>query len=110
MSYARMGATSDVYIFSHAGGFIQCCGCLIAEPEEQELFGFTNLKTAREALEHLDKHVEMGHTVPEKAFTRIREEHEDLDAPIEEYVTPPEVLERVRKMMKDRMNDELHRP
>lgn len=102
MSYARMSDDSDVYIFSHASGFIQCCGCSITEPEDYEWVGFANLKTAREALEHLDKHVELGHTIPQRAFDRIREEHEDLDAPIEEYVTPPEVRERVRKMLKEK--------
>lgn len=102
MSYARMSDDSDVYIFSHAGGFIQCCGCSITEPEDYEDVGFANLKTAREALEHLDKHVALGHTIPDRAFKRIREEHEDLDAPIEPYVTPPEVRERIRKLMRER--------
>lgn len=101
MSYARMSDESDVYIYSHANGFIECCGCSITEPEEYEDFGFARLATAREALAHLDKHVELGHNVPEKAFIRIREEHEDLDAPIEPYVTPSETLERLRNRLKD---------
>lgn len=89
MSYARMSDDSDVYIFEHANGFIQCCGCSITEPEDHEWFGFANLNTAREALAHLDEHVALGHKVPQRAFERIREKHENLDAQIEKYVEPP---------------------
>jgi hypothetical protein len=89
MSYARMSDDSDVYIFEHAEGFIQCCGCSIIEPDDYEIVGFANLNTAREALAHLDAHVALGHKVPQKAFERIREEHENLDAQIEKYVAPP---------------------
>lgn len=101
MSYARMNDESDVYVFEHAGGFIQCCGCSITEPEGIETFGFANLKTAREALKHLGTHVALGHKVPQKAFDRIHDDHPDLDAEIEEYVTPPEVRERQRKRMQE---------
>lgn len=99
MSYARMSDSSDVYIFEHANGFIQCCGCSITEPEDYEIVGFANLNTAREALAHLDEHVALGHKVPQKAFERIRKEHENLDAQIEEYITPPDVRERQREAM-----------
>lgn len=89
MSYARMSDSSDVYVFEHSGGFIQCCGCSITEPEDYEQVGFANLDTAREALAHLDEHVALGHKVPQAAFERIREEHKNLDAQIETYVAPP---------------------
>lgn len=102
MSYARMnGVDSDVYIFEHAGGFIECCGCRLTAPEDYEDFGFARLSTAREALAHLEWHVREGDKVPERAFERIREEHSDLDAAIEPYVTPPEVRERQLKRMRE---------
>ncbi len=102
MSYARMnGVDSDVYIFEHAGGFIECCGCRLTAPEDYEDVGFARLSTAREALAHLEWHVREGDKVPERAFERIREEHSDLDAAIEPYVTPPEVRERQLKRMRE---------
>lgn len=101
MSYARMGGDSDVYIFEHAGGYIQCCGCILTKPEEYEWVGFANLATAREALTHLDLHVAHGDLVPQRAFDRIREEYPNLDALIEPYVPSPEVRDRARKLMRD---------
>lgn len=102
MSFERF-SSSDIYIFEHAGGFIQCCGCWITDPEEHELVGFAELKTPREALAHLDEHEAAGHDIG-GARNRIEKEYEDLDAPIEPYVTPPEVRERQRKRMQEIFN------
>lgn len=104
MSYARMSDSSDVYIFSHANGFIQCCGCSITEPDDYEIVGFANLNTAREALAHLDEHVALGHLVPQKAFDRIREEHADLDSPIKPYIIPAEIRERQQARLRELFN------
>ena len=105
MSYARMnGVDSDVYIFEHASGFIECCGCSLTAPEEYEDVGFARLYTAREALAHLELHDLAEDRVPQRAFDRIREDHPDLDAPIEPYVTPPEVRERQLKRMRELFN------
>jgi hypothetical protein len=100
MSYARFGWDgSDVYVFEHSGGFIQCCMCIFSEGDEN---WNTDLKTAREALAHLDAHVDAGHHVPARTFERMREEYKDcMDTPIEPYVTPPEVKERQRALMKE---------
>ena len=88
MSYARFGAESDVYVYHHYIGFIECCGCSLVEAEDGEDFGFAKLQTAREALEHLDKHRAAGDEVPTRAYERIRSEYEDLDAQIEPYIAP----------------------
>jgi hypothetical protein len=105
MSYARFGwHGSDVYIYEHVSGFIECCGCSLAKDEDGGVFGFgyTHLKTPREALAHLDQHVASGDCVPMKTFERIRQEYaEAMDTPIEPYVTPPEVAERSRKRMRE---------
>lgn len=104
MSYARFGwEGSDVYVFEHAGGFIQCCACFLNEIEDGEYFpDSANFKTPREALVHLDAHVAAGHCVPADTFERMREEYKDcMDAPIEPYVTPPEVRERQLARMKE---------
>lgn len=101
MSYARMSGDSDVYVYEHSSGFIECCGCRLTAAEEYEDFGFARLSTAREALAHLEWHVREGDRVPQRAFDRIRKEHEDLDAAIPAYVPPPEVRERQRKKMQE---------
>lgn len=90
MSYARFGEESDVYIFEHVAGYIQCCGCRLVELDEKEIFGFANLNTAREALQHLNDHVLEGDKVNAETFRLIREEHPDLDAQIPPYVLSPE--------------------
>lgn len=103
MSYARFGSGgSDVYVYEHVGGFIECCGCSLAKDEDGGVFGFgfTHLKTAREAIEHLEKHREAGDTVLDRTFEFIRTDHPDLDAQIEPYVEPEEVKERRRFRLK----------
>lgn len=99
MSFERF-SSSDVYIFEHANGFIQCCGCLIVEPEDGEIFGFAELKTPREALAHLDAHEKAGDDIG-GARRRIEKEYEDLDVTIEPYVSDPEVNKRVLEKMKE---------
>lgn len=99
MSFERFGS-SDVYIFEHAGGFIECCGCSLAEGEDLELFALVQLKTPREALAHLDAHEEADDDIG-GARRRIEKEYKDLDAPIEPYVPNPEVNERVLKKLRE---------
>ncbi len=111
MSYARFGWDgSDVYVFEHVGGFIQCCACWLNEVEDGDIFPeSTNLKTPREALAHLEEHVSAGHCVPSKTFEQIREEYANsMDTPIEPYVEDPEVANRRRNRLRElfEMKDE----
>lgn len=85
MSFERFGS-SDIYIYEHVGGFIECCGCSLADPEEHEIFGFMHLKTPREALAHLDLHEEAGDDIG-GARKRIEKEYEDLDVLIQPFPT-----------------------
>ena len=104
MSFERF-SSSDVYIFEHVGGYIQCCGCWLdggnfgLSIEENEDSWFTNFKTPREALAHLDRHEAAGHDIG-GARRRIEKEYKDLDAPIEPFVQDPEVTKRVREKLK----------
>ena len=82
MSYARFGGESDVYVYEHFAGFIQCCGCSMVDPEDDEIFAFFEAKTAREMLSHLDSHRGRGDAVPNYCYDRIKEEYEDLDGKI----------------------------
>lgn len=97
MSFERF-SSSDVYIYEHVGGFIECCGCWFTD---WDIEPFPQLKTPREALAHLDRHEEVGHDIG-GARQRIEKEYEgNLDKEIEPYITPPEVRERFRKKLKD---------
>jgi hypothetical protein len=101
MSFERF-SSSDVYIFEHVGGFIQCCGCWLAEEIDSDEW-LLELKTPREALAHLDKHEEAGHDIG-GARRRIEKEYPDLDIQIEPYVTPPDVRERQKARMRELFN------
>lgn len=94
MSFERFGS-SDIYIYEHVGGFIECCGCLFSDWDSEP---FPQLKTPREALAHLDKHEEAGHDVG-GARKRIEKEYTDLDAPIELYVRDAESEKAVREKL-----------
>jgi hypothetical protein len=83
MSFERFGS-SDIYIYEHVGGFIECCGCSLVDSEGDELFGFTHLKTPREALAHLDSHEEAGDDIG-GARKRIEKEYENLDELIQPF-------------------------
>jgi hypothetical protein len=101
MSFERF-SSSDVYIFEHVGGFIQCCGCWLAEEIDSDEW-LLELKTPREALAHLDRHEEAGHDIG-SARSRIEKEYPDLDIQIEPYITPPEVRERQKARMRELFN------
>lgn len=107
MSFERF-SSSDVYIFEHVGGFIQCCGCWLSDGgfglsvEENDSW-FVDLKTPREALAHLDAHEAAGHDIG-GARRRIEKEYEDLDAPIEPYVRSEEEEARIRAKFKEIWN------
>jgi hypothetical protein len=81
MSFERFGS-SDVYIFEHVGGFIQCCGCWLDGSDEDNWF--VELKTPREALSHLDRHDAAGHDIG-GAKRRIEKAYENLDIEIQPW-------------------------
>lgn len=100
MSFERF-STSDIYMFEHVGGFIECCACSldyylgISIEEDGSPFRFIKLKTPREALDHLDEHEAAGDDIG-SARVRIQKEYPDLDITIEPYKEDPEVLNRIR--------------
>lgn len=90
MSYARWGSEgSDVYVYQHVGGGIECCGCLLMPMDGLSQWGaFTRLsfraQTAGEMYAHLGQHRDAGHKVPSSCFEDILIDHPDPDAPIKE--------------------------
>lgn len=91
MSFERF-SSSDVYIFEHAGGFIQCCGCWL-DGDGDNLS--VDLRTPREALAHLDRHEAVGHDIG-GSRSRIEKEYPDLDITIEPYKRDPADSERLK--------------
>ena len=72
MSYCRMYEDSDVYIYRHINGYIKCCSCKF-----EGLDGLTSyviLDTYEEAIEHLEKHIQAGHKVPDYAMQALKED------------------------------------
>lgn len=62
MSYARFGeGGSDVYLFSHVGGYVNCCGCSLVDD--------ARLTSSGEVLRHLREHVYAGDHVPLYLFS-----------------------------------------
>ena len=70
MSYARFSETSDVYVFAHVGGFVQCCGCALGDEWD--------FHSAAEVVAHLREHEEAGHVVPEHLFDEALYEADDF--------------------------------
>lgn len=101
MSFERF-STSDIYMFEHVGGFIECCGCWFGEWDQAE--PFPQFKTPREALAHLDAHEKSGHDIG-NARNRIIQDYPDLDIEIQPYVRTPEQEAEVRKLLIDFIGD-----
>jgi hypothetical protein len=101
MSFERFGS-SDIYIFEHAAGYIECCGCSLAKAEDGGRFGFgfTHLTTPSEALTHLDMHEIAGDDIG-GARRRIEKEYADLDAPIKPFVRSEEDEKRHRERLRE---------
>lgn len=93
MSFERF-STSDVYMFEHVGGFIECCGCWFSGDWFKGDVTFPQLKTPREALAHLDKHEAAGHDIG-AARIRIEKEYPNLDIEIEPYETDPKEIQKL---------------
>lgn len=84
MSFERW-STSDIYMFEHVGGFIECCGCWFSGDWLNEHVEFPRFKTPYEALAHLDVHENAGHDIG-NARNRIIQTYNDLSVCIEPYV------------------------
>lgn len=82
MSFERF-LSSDVYIFEHANGGIECCACNLNSNKEEDSWYF-NVSTPRKMIEHLQEHESAGDDTG-AAIPRIIKAYEDLDIVIEPY-------------------------
>jgi hypothetical protein len=101
MSFERF-SSSDIYMFEHVSGFIQCCGCWFGQLDDSD--PFPEFNTPLEALAHLDVHENAGHDIGE-ARERIIEEYPDLDVQIEPYVQPPDFHEKLKAKILERWSN-----
>jgi hypothetical protein len=74
MSYARFGWDgSDVYVFAHVGGFLECCACILSH-EDWESFQASDTQTM---VDHLKKHEMSGHGVPKSIYKYLWEDDKE---------------------------------
>lgn len=76
MSYCRWSGDSSVYVFCAVQGHLECCGCILNDKWEHY--------STDDMLAHLEKHREAGHSVPDYAIERLKEERDENDAFIRE--------------------------
>lgn len=94
MAYCRFSEDSDVYMYWHVAGAIECCACkytpvyeegkgpVINVYEGKEIRAvwkeeFPEFETFDDAIAHLEKHRADGHLVPDRAFERLRKDKEE---------------------------------
>ena len=66
MSYCRFSKYSDVYVYPTPDGKIVCDECIL-NPK----WKYSN---AKEMLDHLKCHIQIGHKVPRKAIEKLETE------------------------------------
>lgn len=81
MSFERF-FSSDVYVFEHVGGWVECCACLLDEQDDDH-WGF-QAPTPREMIEHLKLHDQAGFDTGD-AIPNIMKGYRDLDTIIQPY-------------------------
>ncbi len=77
MSWVRWGDGSDLYIYDDYGGFTRCCLCKL------EKGGRVNVdisdQNERAVYEHIQKHIDAGHVVPDWLEESTKEFLESTD-------------------------------
>lgn len=80
MAYARF-FDSDIYIYAHVGGYIECCACWLNENlDEYSLFGLSDKITNDDQLiEHIRQHRQLGHNIPDDLEEEILSDPDRYD-------------------------------
>lgn len=72
MAYSRF-ADSDIYIYAHVGGWIECQACYLNEPSDE----YSLLSISEEIYDdghliaHVREHIKAGHSVPEGLLSEM---------------------------------------
>jgi hypothetical protein len=79
MAYSRF-FDSDIYIYPHVGGYIECCACWLNERLDTGLFGLSEKITNDEQLiEHIRQHRQLGHNIPDDLEEEILSDPDRYD-------------------------------
>ena len=72
MAYSRF-YDSDIYIFPHIDGYIQCCACWLNENHDGYSLFLANVKIYNDLdlARHLKAHAEQGHDMPDGLLQEI---------------------------------------
>lgn len=72
MAYSRF-TNSDIYIYSHIDGYIECCACWLNENKEEYSLFLDNVKIDNDVdlARHLKAHANLGHDMPEGLLQEI---------------------------------------
>lgn len=70
MAYCRFSMDSDVYFYASTRGGFDCVRCLLETGRLVHIAGY------KEAVEHLNRHRQAGHKVPDSAFAALRRDFE----------------------------------
>lgn len=75
---------SDVYLFEHYFGYLDCCGCKLNKSTNYEDIGkSSSTKSRSEMIEHLKEHIRVGHTVPAHVIPMLEKEIKEVGDIIE---------------------------
>lgn len=82
MSFERF-MSSDVYVFEHVSGWIDCCMChLLVDHQDENSF---KAATPREMIAHLKRHEKAGDDTGD-AIPNIMQDYDNLDTIIQPYI------------------------
>ena len=72
MAYSRF-SNSDIYIYSHVGGWIECAACWLNEgSDEYSLFSMSEeIHDDVHLMAHVREHIKAGHDIPEGLLEEI---------------------------------------
>jgi len=71
MAYSRF-FDSDIYIYPHVDGYIECCACWLNEKLDTGLFGLSEkIENDQSLSNHIDEHIKAGHDIPEGLLEEI---------------------------------------
>lgn len=72
MAYTRF-SDSDVYIYPHIDGYIECCACWLNEDHDGYSLFLANVKIYNDMdlARHIKAHANLGHDMPEGLLQEI---------------------------------------
>jgi hypothetical protein len=72
MAYSRF-IDSDIYIYSHIDGYIECCACWLDENKDEYSLFLANVQIYNDMdlARHLKAHASLGHEMPHNLLQEI---------------------------------------